>query len=740
MTVDFDQVTQQPVRDGLTIDEELESAGIRAERKSTDTDDPEVELRFRRVKAWRSQARSVQFDNRAERIKDHDFYDGEQWDEEDKEEVENRGQQASVFNIIKPTVDWITGTEKRTRVDYRVLPRRKEAANTASAKTETIKYVQDVNKGNFHRSLAFEDAVISGLGWLETGIRGDESDEPLFIRYEDWRYLWVDPLSTERDLSDARYLFREKWVDLDVACAMFPDKAADIKASCIDDDYYFDEDDGIDDEANPEAEIIGEGEENDTDAFMNRRSRVRMTECWYRVLESVKVMRGRDLGTLDGMVYDEQDDSHLALNMAGLASIYDAKRMRVRQMIFTNKYVLQDIPSPYRHDRFPFVPIWGFRKKRNNTPYGVVRNLRDPQQDLNKRRSKILYLLSVNRVVADEDATDDWDELWSEAQRPDGVVKKKRGTEVRIEGGEQLAREHVMLMEYDARYVEKTSGVTDENLGRETNASSGKAILARQEQGHTVTAGVFDNLRFSIKLLGEIVLSLVEQFYTDEKTIRIVGDMGQFEFLELNKQNPETGMVENDIQADIADFVVDEQNYSATIRQAMFASLGDILTKMDPQVALSLLDLWVDLSDVPGKDVWVERIRKINGQPDPDEDVDDPETAAKAQAREAEEQRQTDLAKRLQEAETQIKEAEAAQKAGEAQKTKVEVQEIMATIDKIVAETMAKRAEVTQKDDELELKAKELKIRSAEALAKIEAAEKADKEDKDAATSKTPTK
>lgn len=706
---ELENFVTHPVRDGITTTEEIESVGVKVEDRPAPglIQNKDVGLTFRRVKEWRKQARNTLLDNRVDRLKAHDYYDGDQWDEEDRLEVEDRNQKATVFNIIKPTIDWILGTERRTRIDYRVLPRRKDAGGAAAAKTKTLKYVSDVNKEAFARSLAFEDCVISGLGWMEIGIRSDIYDEPLFVRYEDWRNVWHDPLSVERDLSDARYLFREKWVDLDVAVAMWPERAASIRAACIDDDYYFDEEE-IHDDVSLEREVVGEGEAADIDAFMNRRSRVRLTECWYRRPVNAKIMRGPDLGTLNGSTFNPKDETHVALELAGLATVYDAIRMEVRQMIYTGNTVLQDLPSPYRHDRFPLVPIWGYRKKRDNKPYGAVKNIQDPQDDLNKRRSKILFHLSTNRVIADNNATDDWDELWKEAQRPDGIIPKKPGSEVRIESGAELARDHVLLMNIDAEYVEKVGGVTDENLGRKTNAISGVAIERRQEQGHTVTAILFDNLRYAFQLAGEIKLSLIEQFYTEEKVIRLTGDKGQLEFLEVNKQL-ETGEIENDITASQADFVVDEQQYNATLRQAMFATMGELLTRMDPQVAMALLDLWIDLSDLPGKDVMVQRIRKINGQPDPEADEDDPEAQAEAEARAEEEARQAEIAKRLQEAEALLKEAEA-------KKTAAEAREVLAKIDKIMAEVDKIRTDV-------DFKADEMKIKKADALNRIDAQE-----------------
>jgi hypothetical protein len=306
---------------------------------------------------------------------------------------------------------------------------------------------------------------------------------------------------------------------------------------------------------------------------------------------------------------------------------------------------LQDGESPYRHKRFSLVPIWGFKRKKDGTPYGIVRNLRDPQKDLNKRRSKALYLLSANRVIADDDAIKDtdqsWDDIVQEANRPDGLIKmnpkSQRGIEIQNETN--LAKEHVALMEQDEKYIQSASGVTDEMMGRDTNAVSGKAIRARQEQGGIVTTAFFDNNRLAFKLSGEIILSMIEQLYTQEKKLRITGgENGKMpEFIEINKLDPDTGEVIGDITASQADFVISEQDYSATIREAMFESMTEIVKTMQPEASIQILDLVFELSDLPGKEKFVDRLRALTGQrgtegvPTPEDQAADQAKAAAAQ-------------------------------------------------------------------------------------------------------------
>ena len=60
---------------------------------------------------------------------------------------------------------------------------------------------------------------MSGLIFLPIRVVGiqdeTDNDEMIYSRYESWRNLLWDSAAIESDLSDARYMFRVKWVDMD---------------------------------------------------------------------------------------------------------------------------------------------------------------------------------------------------------------------------------------------------------------------------------------------------------------------------------------------------------------------------------------------------------------------------------------------------------------------------------------------------------------------------------------------
>jgi hypothetical protein len=577
-----------------------------------------------RLEEWRAQAKSAQSENRAEMALDEDYADGIQWTPEERYELEVvRGQPALTFDLITPTIAWVTGTEKRSRVDYKVLPRRKEFGAAAEQKTAMLKADSDVNRAPFHISASFRDAVVAGLGWLEEGVRSDTDEEPLFLRGESWRNIWYDPLSRAFDLSDCRYLFREKFVDLDFALAMFPkfESALRARANTLsltqqDPDEFYDNPYLYDPSGSPRGKIRTAPEESWN--VHGRRERVCLVEFWYREPATVQVIRGD--GAWDGTVLNPDDPLQQWLVDNGHVSTHDAVRTVVKQAIFVPGTILQDgIQNPYWHNQYPFTPVWGYRRKRDGGCYGMVRKLRDPQDDFNKKRSKTAHILATKRTIMEKGAVDDIDAYAEEVARPDAIIEVVQGKTLKIETDHQLAGQLTNLAAEDVRLINSISGVTPELRGEGGSSQSGKAVLAKQDQGQATTMDMFDNLRLALQISGEKRLRNLEQFTTDDTAVRILGAKGGASFVDVQAQN---------VWGNKADFIIDEQAFRASARQAMFEAMMELLSRLDPKIAVNLLDLVVDLSDVPQRDELVSRIRKINGQSDPDKETSEEELAA----------------------------------------------------------------------------------------------------------------
>ena len=638
----------------------LPSAEDATERpQRNELDNPKNNALFKKLMGMFRRELARQSENRAEMDRDEDFYDNVQWDSEDAEVLKDRGQIPIVYNVLKPTLDVVMGSEKRARSQFRVLPRRKDGSKPAERKTQLMKYIDDVNRSQFATSRAFEDSIKVGVGWLESGVTDGDDGEPVYDRHESWRNILWDSASVDPALEDGRYEIRTKWVDEDIAEAMFPNRKAIIGMAAYEtDNLLFD---GIYGDEPMDSIETFEGGIHDRSSveFEWTRRRVRLVEIWFRHPTKVKKMRG---GDFSGQAYEEGHPAHEEEVSSGRSVVVEKVDMRVHVAIMCVKGLLYISQSPYRHNKFPFTPIWCNKRGKNGMPYGMVRVLRDIQIDINKRASKALAILSSNKVIMDEGAVDDLDEFAEEVANPNAIIVKKANKNLEISVDRDLAPAHLELMSRSIMMIQSVSGVTDEFMGRQTNAKSGVAIGKRQEQSTAALSNVFDNLRLAKQVHGEKKLSLIEQFFTEEKSFRITNMRGTPEYITVND-----GLPENDIVRTKADYVISEDDWRASVRQAQSEELLALLQQLAPvapQMAIIMLDLLVEAMDIPNRDEIVNRIRQQTGMRDPDAEEPTPEEIARAQ----EAQEQAEMAKAMQRAEIAEKEASAGLKSAQAAK------------------------------------------------------------------------
>ncbi len=628
------------------------TAGVPALSKVHPLDSEESRELHRKLLNWFYLEREKQAQNRMEIAMDHDFYDGIQWDEEDAAILRERGQMPLVYNEVAPMVDWLIGTERRTRVDWNVFPRTEDDVQLADTKKKVLKYISDINRVVFNRSRAFADCVKGGVGWLDDGVRDDPTQDILYSKYEDWRNVLWDSSSYELDLSDARYVFRWRWVDEDIALMMFPDRADKIRKAIEEesafsdsagDEWFYNE--RLDASTGRSGRIYSSGTGVTVDAV---RRRVRLIECQYRMPTQQKMVAS---GSMKGAFFNPTDQAMADVLARENALIVDRVMMRVHFAVFTEADMLSEAVSALRHNRFGLTPIWCYRRSRDRLPYGAIRRVRDIQQDLNKRASKALFMLNTNQIIMDDGAVEDPNQTRDEVDRPDGNIVKKKGHEFIIRRDTDAATGQIQMMTLAAQSIQKTAGVNNENLGRQTNAVSGAAITARQQQGAVGTTEPFDNLRLAVQIQGEKQLSLAEQFYTEEKVIRLTEAKNKIDWVRINQPEVQAdGSVRwlNDITATQADFVVSEQDYAGTLRQVMFDSLIAMAGRLDPNVALRMLRIAFEFSDMPNKEEIASAIRQVSGEPDPNqemtpEEMRQQEDQMRAQLEAIEIQRQTAL-------------------------------------------------------------------------------------------------
>uniref|UniRef100_A0A6M3XIY6 Putative portal protein n=1 Tax=viral metagenome TaxID=1070528 RepID=A0A6M3XIY6_9ZZZZ len=582
--------------------------------------------------SWVMDSYAFFHDSRLESLIDNRVFDGKQWTAKQTNTLSNElGIHPITINKTFPAVNLILGSQALTRHDVLAKGRSTEdSANYTEDASEALKFVDDQNEGSFKKSEAFKSSIISGFGCLEVLKNYDPRQEIVKIAMRDWKEILWDPhASPWFDVDSCRYTFHQKFIDIGDLVAAFPGKKKEIEnaytvvgsspdAYAADFLFQYDDEDDSDNNAYSYWESFVWSDK--------KRKRVRPVQMWYSVWEKASFATfpdGRVIELTDDMPFNEQFQVAMAAQEVSSANV---RKMRVAT--FLGNEILQDVGTPHNHDQFPYVPYIAYLD-RHQRPYGVPRQIRDMDYEINKRRTSGLAKLNARTVFVEEGVVKDLNKLRAEIARPDTFVVVNKGKlqegRIKVEDYQGDIRNNIVLGQEAARDLQEISGAVSELMGFESNLVSGKAQEIKQRAGATVLAPIFDNVKRSDTRLGYLVMSAIQQHWKKEKVIRVTDKLrGGDKNLIFNQEYlDDTGNVnvKNNITQGKYDIVVTRYPQTDTIREKMFDLLSEAIKASPPEAVPQLIDIAFEQIDLPNKDIILTRLRQTFNLAIPDQNL-----------------------------------------------------------------------------------------------------------------------
>jgi hypothetical protein len=433
-----------------------------------------------RLEEWFISAEEASMDARKKAERDRDYRDGKQLTAEEISALKKRGQPPIVINRIKRNIDWLMGFERRQRSDPKAYPRTPMHDEAAEVATDCLRYVADNADYDDARSVAFEHKIIEGIGAFQvTTEEGPQGPEIVFDPIPFDRFFY-DPHSSKPDFSDAKYLGMVIWKDEEDALQQYGEEF--------------------------KGEISGLFQrEGDADTYDDKpkqrlwtdkaRKRLRVVQIWY--------------ATPQGWAFCEFS-SGVKFN-GGLSPYQDEQGRPDHPIVARSAYI-----------------------DRENNRYGIVREMIDPQDEINKRRSKALHLLNSRQVRMSSDAVEDTAEMKRELSKPDGVVKTNPGSEWEMINNADLTAGQASLLQ-EAKSEIDMMGPNASLQGKEGRALSGRAMQAQQEGGVIELGPIMDSLRSMDREGFRKAWLLIRQTWTAERYIRVTDDEQKVSFVGLNE-------------------------------------------------------------------------------------------------------------------------------------------------------------------------------------------------------------
>ncbi|MCX9212231.1 portal protein [Escherichia coli] len=607
------------------------------------------------------------------------YYDGDQLPPEVLQVLKDRGQPMTIHNLIAPTVDGVLGMEAKTRTDLVVMSDEPDDETEKLAEAINAEFADACRLGNMNkaRSDAYAEQIKAGLSWVEVRRNSDPFGPEFKVSTVSRNEVFWDWLSREADLSDCRWLMRRRWMDTDEAKATFPGMAQVI-------DYAIDDWRGFVDTTVTEGQpspLMSAWEEyqswdrKENEWLQRERRRVLLQVVYYRTFERLPVI---ELSNGRVVAFDKNNLMHAVAVASGRVQVRVGRVSRIREAWFVGPHFIVDRPCSAPQGMFPLVPFWGYRKDKTGEPYGLISRAIPAQDEVNFRRIKLTWLLQAKRVIMDEDATQLSDnDLMEQIERPDGIIKlnpvrknqKSVADVFRVEQDFQVASQQFQVMQESEKLIQDTMGVYSAFLGQESGATSGVAISNLVEQGATTLAEINDNYQFACQQVGRLLLAYLLDGLKKRRNHAVVinrDDRQRRQTIVLNAEG-DNGELTNDISRLNTHIALAPVQQTPAFKAQLAQRMSEVIQGLPPQVQAVVLDLWVNLLDVPQKQEFVERIRAALGTPkSPDEMT--PEEQQAAQQQQAQEQQQQELQMREMAGRVAKLEAEAARAQAAAQR------------------------------------------------------------------------
>ncbi|MGE0751851.1 MAG: portal protein [Variibacter sp.] len=579
----------------------------------------------------------------AERAKKaFDMFEGRQYTVEQLAKARNEKRPALTFNIIAPLVRLVLGYQRNNKSDitFQAGQDALSLESTAEALTMLEKQIAQASDLPFIDTEVFLDGLVGGRGFFDTRLDFEDNDlgEAKTTAMDPFR-VKIDPNADSYDLNaTAGFLSTERMVSIDeiedafgkaVAELMRPfmmgqTPLAPLSTFIVNDEITpvraFAESDEL---AAPWWDNFYALNGDFVDTY---RKTIRVVEMQYKCRKPKNVIIDLETG-MKKILPDHWDRERLQKVLLYCQQIGNPcviERRNVELFHWTTMagdLLLYDAESMY--DRYTITGYFPYF--RRGMTRGMVDDMIDPQLEKNKRKSAKVEIVSKT-------ANGGWiyheKALTAEEERKLQKFGSTPGVRIKFKGDASMKPEQIKAeastlrldqLEQEAdQDIRTISGVNESALGELDRVQSGRAIEARQRQAVMSIQVYMDNFKRSKQLLGGNHLSIIQNYYTEPRIYRVLGEDSRLTKVMLNMEqvDPANGIkrILNDVTIGKYSVVVDDAPLSATFLNAQFEEMMLLLEKMGPAIGPQLpmfADLIVEMSTLPRKDEWVKRFQMV---------------------------------------------------------------------------------------------------------------------------------
>lgn len=421
------------------------------------------------------------------------------------------------FNLVQQPVNMITGYQRQHRKAITYIPAQGGDSQTTDQYTKIITNVCNTEAVHDQFSKACELACISGMVLLQPYLdftRDDPAQGQVQLKIWEYNAFLVDPYFRMPDMSDAQFVWTQEYISKKEAEARFPDKTEAI------------------------APMAGTPQRYGSFYFlpenynMARNDLMVLSYVWYKWKRKKKKLYSPRTNQFFDFGGGEENLAEIIQSIPDL-EVVTLEVPTWKLAVVLNDQLMFQGDNPLGFDDCPFIPVyWNYEPHINYYDLrvrGLIRTMRDPQFLYN-------YRIITNNDITAATINAGWKRKVGAVANEDNLKKSGQGWDIIVNEGYEMTdvekippsgvpESDIALGNEMANLIFRTCGVDLENWAAQQDKQvSSLTVLLKQAANLMVFQKYFDQWDYSLKLLGERLLQIVQNNWNAPKVQQMIGE------------------------------------------------------------------------------------------------------------------------------------------------------------------------------------------------------------------------
>ncbi|BAM63135.1 hypothetical protein [Edwardsiella phage IW-1] len=412
--------------------------------------------------------------------------------------LENRGQPAETFNVIKMFARMLVGYYSTVVNTAVISPRHYRDIDAAAVLNDVVNYTFEDNRFDTIEGDKIKlSAMVSGLlvSFIDV-VPTDETDEfgrpinRIVMSHVPDSEVVLDPMSRADDYSDAMYLHRFKWMSKERVIKLFG------KAKMQELDAYFNH-----------LNI----KEADFDYLYGQRFVGK-----YKVMDNYLIVHS--------VIEDE-----------------DGKRW---SCFWCQDVMLEKEEITYKEVRWPYR-VERVQSSDKAEYYGIFHEVIQSQHAINQAVLKIQLMVNSNKAFVEEKAVDNMADFETAYNRVTGIIPVLNLNGIKISTMAGDVQQQYLIVDNALARIQKVLGINDSFLGMAFASDSGRKVKLQQNATIMSLRYITARIESFYELLAYDVAKLAQQYYSAHQVIQLTDEIVGERWIEVNKPMQEfTGRID----------------------------------------------------------------------------------------------------------------------------------------------------------------------------------------------------